>query len=205
MFAAWTGMLRDSGASRDVRVVLPSSCAKFVCRVPNQTNRSAFTKGFSPCQWVLGMDAKSRLGNPTDKLPPVTVDAMLNDTTFQRHTTQRTAATTALVLANSPFRFNRALSRRRRCLKSPTTESSRWPRFQSDIRRFRRRRWVVSRRTRTPSKTVTRVKYVHFLLSSRCMSYCHVAPCAHCVCLPSANVHFQVQTFQCLFSPALHW
>ena len=38
--------------------------------VPHQINRLAFTKGFSPCQWVLGMDPSSRLGNSADKLSP---------------------------------------------------------------------------------------------------------------------------------------
>ena len=120
------------------RVVLLSSRAKFVCRVPNQTK--SFGRLPKVSLRVNGY-AKSRLGNPTDKLPPVTVDAMLNDTTFQRHTTQRTAATTALVLANSPFRFHGAPARGVDDVSShQTTESSRCLAFSPTFKRSAKRR-----------------------------------------------------------------
>ena len=77
--------------------------------VPHQVHRLAFTKGFSPCQWVLGMDPNRRLGNSADKLSLVTWDAVLNETTFQGHMAQQTAATPACVKAASSLGRRRAL------------------------------------------------------------------------------------------------
>ena len=43
--------------------------------VQHQISRLSFTKGFSPCQRVLGMHPDSRLGNSAYALSPVSLDA----------------------------------------------------------------------------------------------------------------------------------
>eukprot|EP00959_Pyramimonas_sp_CCMP1952_P432670 9060995-Pyramimonas_sp.AAC.1 len=40
--------------------------------VPHQVNRLAFTKGYSPCQWVLGKDTTTTMTSSSDKFSPAT-------------------------------------------------------------------------------------------------------------------------------------
>eukprot|EP00959_Pyramimonas_sp_CCMP1952_P213964 4477122-Pyramimonas_sp.AAC.1 len=43
---------------------------------PHQVNRLALTKGYSPCQWVLGMDPTTTMTNSSDKFSPTTLYQM---------------------------------------------------------------------------------------------------------------------------------
>ena len=159
------------------RVVLLSSRAKFVCRVPNQTNRWAFTKGFSPCQWVLGMDAKSRLGNPTDKTADLSLWTPCSTTQHSKDTRRseqqprpRLFWQTHHFVSIEPCRGVDDVS------KTPTTESSRCLAFSPTFKGSAKEDGLSVEEPGRRRKTVTRVKYAHFLMVITLpMSCCHVA------------------------------
>ena len=82
--------------------------------VPSNHNRLAFTKGYTPAQWVLGIQPRvtASLLNGHEDFQLAEHSQALNDNTFAVRLEMRTAAATAFIQADASQRIRRALLRK---------------------------------------------------------------------------------------------
>ena len=86
--------------------------------VPGQINSLAFTRGYTPNQWVLGYQPMDATSLTHDDYSPSVQDSTVNET-FNDNLTRRINAATSFMHADASSRLRRAMQRRYRGMRAP--------------------------------------------------------------------------------------